>query len=314
MWRQFKEFFSFSKKDLRGIYLLLTTLLILLSIKFAMPLFIVQAEPDFNEFERMVMALEKADRAMKEVQEREEIDFNQPDAEIARIKLNPFPFDPNKLDEETGRKLGLSLRQIRNIQNYTASGGVFRKNEDFGRIFSITEEEYKALEPFIRITPAEKVSETLAHSGGEDTAAESVRPAARTVQKVNINTADSLDLIRVRGIGPVFARRIMRYREALGGFHSAEQLLEVYGLDSLRYQQIAGSFEFNRDEIQRIDINLAGVDDLKQHPYIDFYLAKSIVDQRIRKEKYSSSAELYDVPLMHDVLYRKLIPYFLIPE
>ncbi|HPK04890.1 MAG TPA: helix-hairpin-helix domain-containing protein, partial [Bacteroidales bacterium] len=58
------------------------------------------------------------------------------------------------------------------------------------------------------------------------------------------------------------------------------------------------------------EVNTAEVKELTAHPYIDFYLAKSIVDQRIKKGNLMSDIDLYDIPMMHDSLFQKVIPYF----
>lgn len=314
MWRQFNDFFSFSRKDLRGIYVLLAILTLLLIIRLFSPVVFSNPEPDFTEFDRMVLALEKAERAIREKEMAEAKAaipaFNRPDREIAEINLNPFPFDPNLMNEESWLKLGLNMRQIRNIQNFTKSGGSFRKPEDFKRIYSISDEEYSILEPFIVIAESVKISTKNEFRQSDYKPFDSLAPPARTSIIVNINTADSVELIKVRGIGSVFVRRILKYRELLGGFHSPGQLLEVYGLDSARYKMIVNSFIFDQTALRMIDVNTAEVKDLTAHPYIDFYLAKSIVDNRVKKGAYQSDAELFTIPLMHDALYQKVVPYF----
>jgi competence protein ComEA len=315
MWNHFKDYFSFSRKDIRGIYVLLAILMLILLFRVFAPNFIISPEPDFTEFDRMVLALEKAKRKALEQESAKEqsrqLEFNRPDREIAEIKLNPFPFDPNNMSEDSWIKLGLNTRQVRNIQNFIASGGRFRQKNDFRRIFTISDEEYEILQPFITI--AEDETEDRKDQGMEmHGEIDKVPSAARRteVQLVNINIADSLELLRVRGIGPVFARRIIRYREMLGGFHSADQLLEVYGLDSTKFEEISGSFLFDHASLNFIDVNSAEIKDLTSHPYIDYYLAKSIVDERIKKGRLVSDADLYGIPLMHDALYVKIIPYF----
>lgn len=316
MWQQIKDFLSFSRKDLNGIFVMLFLLILLLLSRIFLPQLASNHQPDFSEFDRMVLAFEKAQRVALEAKEEAEKaktpEFNRPDREIAEIKLNPFPFDPNEMNEEAWLRLGLNARQVRNIQNFINSGGRFRVKEDFRRIYTISNEEYEILQPYITIAEATAPPATAAK---DDEDAE--KPAPTTVSEprhrqliIDINTADSTDLLRVRGIGPVFARRIIRYREVLGGFHSAGQLLEVFGLDSTRFEQISGSFAFDRASLKLIDVNSAGINDLTTHPYIDFYLAKSIVDERVKKGRLVSDADLYGIPLMHDALHQKLIPYF----
>jgi len=313
MWRSVRDYFSFTRKDLRGIYVLLAILALLLSVRISLPYIFSDPEPDFSDFDKMVLALEKAQRQARQTakftESTPEIPFIRPDREIAENKLNPFYFDPNLMSEQDWVRLGLSTRQIRNIQNFVASGGRFRKADDLKRIYTISQAEYEILRPFIRI---ESVQGTVI---SEQTMTEqtllSVAPAEQRMKLlIDINQADSVELLKVRGIGPVFAQRIIRYRDQLGGFHSREQLLEVYGIDSTRYNQIAGQLSFDNTALRLISINTAEVRDLTSHPYIDYYLAKSIVDQRIKRGGKISDTDIYGIPMMHDALYRKLMPYF----
>lgn len=313
MWRSVRDYFSFTRKDLRGIYVLLAILALLLSVRISLPYVFSDPEPDFSEFDKMVLALEKAQRQARETAKLTEstldIPFIRPDREIAENKLNPFYFDPNLMSEQDWVRLGLSTRQIRNIHNFVASGGRFRKADDLKRIYTISQAEYEILRPFIRIESVQGTV-TSEHTRTEQTLLSDAPAKQRMKLLIDINQADSVELLKVRGIGPVFAQRIIRYRDQLGGFHSREQLLEVYGIDSNRYNQIAGQFSFDNTALRLININTAEVRDLTSHPYIDFYLAKSIVDQRIKRGGKISDTDIYGIPMMHDALYRKLMPYF----
>jgi len=313
MWRWLKDYFSFSSKDLRGIYVLLAILALLLFARISLTYFLPDPAPDFTEFDKMVIALEKAQRQARETAKPAEpipeIPFIRPDREIAETKLNPFHFDPNLMSEQDWVRIGLSMRQIRNIQNFIDRGGRFRKADDLQRMYTISQAEFEILRPYIRIA-SEHDSETARPVLAERTTSPEVTVEKRKELLININLADSIELLKVRGIGPVFARRIIRYRDLLGGFHSQEQLLEVYGIDSARYNQIARHFIFDKTALRLININSAEVRDLTAHPYIDFYLAKSIVDQRIKRGGKISDTEIYGIPMMHEALYRKLIPYF----
>lgn len=99
---------------------------------------------------------------------------------------------------------------------------------------------------------------------------------------IEINTADTAQLIKLRGIGPVFAGRILNYRALLGGFFSCEQLMEVYGMDSLRYDGIRNNVHASTSFIKKIDINNAEFKKLLRHPYLDYETVKVICNYRDR--------------------------------
>ncbi len=126
---------------------------------------------------------------------------------------------------------------------------------------------------------------------------------------INLNIADTTELMQLRGIGSTFANRIVKYREKLGGYFTTEQLLEVYGFDSVRYNTIKEQIFIEDGSLRKFNINSAEVKELVKHPYIDYKLANAISKQRFKK-KFESVDELKNVYLVNDSLFRKLAPYF----
>lgn len=107
----------------------------------------------------------------------------------------------------------------------------------------------------------------------------------REVREVmlELNSADTLQLQELRGIGPGFARRIVKYREKLGGYYAKEQLMEIYGFTEELYGKVAPHITVDASKIRRLDVNTLVIAELKQHPYISFYEAKAIVEYRNSK-------------------------------
>lgn len=126
---------------------------------------------------------------------------------------------------------------------------------------------------------------------------------------VDLNSADSMDLVQLYNVGPAFAKRILGYRVRLGGFVSKEQLWEVYGMDSVRYNDIVPYVTVNPEEINTIDINTATIDQLKHHPYLDYYQAKAIVRMREQVGRYDDAADIGTIPIIDEETYSKIIPY-----
>jgi DNA uptake protein ComE-like DNA-binding protein len=209
--------------------------------------------------------------------------------------LQPFIFDPNTVNEDDLLSMGLEERVAKSIVSYRNRGGQFRTAADLQKIYGLKEHDFMTLEPFIRIE-------------GSDPLPPEDFPEKYMVV-IDLNQADSLDLQQLRGIGPAFAARIIRYRDLLGGYCRKEQLLEVYGMDSLRYTGIAGHVIVSDQTIRKIDINTATLKELMAHPYIEFYLARSIIEHRTAIGKYLQLEELMDAKLIYEDLYRKIAPY-----
>lgn len=126
---------------------------------------------------------------------------------------------------------------------------------------------------------------------------------------VDINTADSARLCLLRGIGPVFASRIVKYRALLGGFVSVDQLLEVYGMTGERLSAILPHLTLTQSNVRLIPVNQASLNELRRHPYIDYYQARAIVNYRKTVGNIHSSNDLLKINILDDSAVRKISPY-----
>ena len=126
---------------------------------------------------------------------------------------------------------------------------------------------------------------------------------------VDINRADSTELRRIRGIGPVLSVRIVKYRYLLGGFVRKEQLGEVYGIDAERYARIESQFFIDTTAVRRIDLNRAGTYILKRHPYLDEKQAEAIADYRNRRGSISDRKELLEEGILPEEVYLRVRDY-----
>ncbi|MDP4290511.1 MAG: helix-hairpin-helix domain-containing protein [Bacteroidota bacterium] len=221
--------------------------------------------------------------------------------------LTPFPFDPNTLDEKGWLKMGLSGKLTGIILHYRAKGGRFWQKEDLQKIYGLSPSQYKALEPFIVIP--QKPQSAFGTSPFKN-----IQPYRPPVETVELNSVDSAGLDALRGIGPVFAKRILRFRDLLGGYAAREQLLEVYGLDSTLYQVILPYVKVDPDLVKRMDINQCSLATLKKHPYISYYLAKAIADYRVKHLRFRSVDEVRLLPGMTPEKFSQLSPYLIVLE
>jgi DNA uptake protein ComE-like DNA-binding protein len=127
--------------------------------------------------------------------------------------------------------------------------------------------------------------------------------------ELDINVADSLQWISVRGIGPYTAKKIMSYREKLGGFHCTEQLREIYKIDPIVFDTCGTQFHCRSASIRRININTCDAMELASHPYLNKSQAKSIIAYREMHGLYPSLQTLEHVKLLDAITLSKITPY-----
>ncbi|MCU0432584.1 MAG: helix-hairpin-helix domain-containing protein [Bacteroidia bacterium] len=213
-----------------------------------------------------------------------------------------FYFDPNQLPEYKWVKLGLTPAQARSVKKFEASGGKFRYRQDVKKLFVISPEFYTEIEPYIAL-PDEP----------SNNAAVAAIPAAshkpRLPEVIELNAADTSALMHLEGIGPVFARRIVAYRQRLGGFYSPAQLTEVFGFDEERLEMIDGKVKTDSTYIRKINVNTASAAELKKHPYFTPVVANAVVNYRNAHGPFRNLPEVMRCQLFGPDLYRKLAPY-----
>lgn len=208
------------------------------------------------------------------------------DEQKGKDSLVLFPFNPNTMTEEEGRRLGLTESQIRNILNYRDKGGQFRIQSDLGRLYTISEEDYLRLEPYIDLPKQRQEALTASSSKKGKTYADGYgdpRPAPREIPHVELNTVDSATLVELPQIGPYIAMRIIEYRKRLGGYADLEQLREVKGVDSTRFDIITPYIEIGDQEPRKIDVNRDDFRTLARHPYLNYEQVKRIFNQREKR-------------------------------
>ena len=226
--------------------------------------------------------------------------------ETGRRKLSAF--DPNTADSTLLLSLGLQPWQVRSIYRYRAKGGIYRQPSDFARLYGLTVKQYKELLPYIHISDeykpaAEVYGRTDAVRSGRDTLRYPVK--LQPGQYVTLDDADTASLRKVPGIGRYYASRIVRYRNDLGGYVSVAQLSEIEGIPeaALSYFKVTGG------AVRKLNLNRLTLNELKHHPYINFYQARRIIDYRRLKGPLHS---IDDLRLLKDFSQRdieRLRPY-----
>ena len=207
-------------------------------------------------------------------------------------KAELFPFDPNTADSTQLLRLGLQPWQVRNIYRYRAAGGVYRQPRDFARLYGLTVKQYRQLEPYIRIKAEDMPIDRHFYAYEPVEERDTVRYPVKLqpTERVVLNNADTMILRKVPGIGSHFARKIVEYRQRLGGYYQVQQLLEIEN-----FPETAVSFFIIPDSTlpsRKLNINRLSLNELKRHPYINFYQARAITDYRRLNGRIDSLQQL----------------------
>ena len=245
-----------------------------------------------------------------------------------------FYFDPNTADSTQLLCLGLRPWQVRNIYKYRAKGGRYRQKEDFAMLYGLTLEQYRRLEPYIRIKPEAMARD---YFNGNDTRASSLRygafssydtaqaptirptgydnkkntvnvPVKKLTQGecVDINTADTAELKRIPGIGSYFARRIVELRQRRQAFVSPEELLSIRNFPETALTYMTASQNF-----AKIHINQSSLQQLKAHPLINYTQATDILRYRRLNGNIRSVNDISNLPSFTPEQLARLKPFLL---
>lgn len=274
-----KDFLYFSRGERRGILVLIAGIILIFLSGYLYSFWQERQGLSDQEIQQQISALKEYDDFIASIQTKEKDTRNYsgyPQKHSTPV-ISPVPFNPNTADSVTFRRLGLPAWMARNILHYREKGGKFRKPEDFRKVYGLTEEQYQLLSPYISISP-EDSTQRMASLYLPQVKTDSIyKYPAGTV--IDLNSADTIELKKIPGIGSGIARLIVGYRQRLGGFYRIEQLQDIH----LDYRSIQSWLKIQPEEIQCINLNRASVGRLRNHPYINFYQAKAFVEYRKKK-------------------------------
>lgn len=279
------NYFGFNKQQRNGLLVLMFISLILLTVRITYPYFM---KPGDILLENLPLI----------------VDSTQKD-EAPALQEELFYFDPNTASAAELHRLGLSEKTAGTLIKFRSSFG-FRQKKDLLKVYGIGPKLFEKLEPFIRIGKQADVKAGNRSANTPQKSLATYESGKQTQQIIDLNTADSAALTTVRGIGPVFAKRIIKYRTLLGGFVKVEQLIEVYGFDEEKYSAVSSYFTVTASGVKKIRINTDDFKTVNRHPYISYELTKTLFDWR--RKTTINATNLKDI-LNDETLYGRLLPY-----
>jgi competence protein ComEA len=296
--RILRAYLSLTHGERNGFFVLAILIMTLIALRILIPVITERPIPDFSEAETAFLSFRSAllesetrDRPVHRFSEWESGNVVPP----SRTTIQHFDFDPNHIAYEGLLSLGLSEKVARTLISYRNSGGKFLNKEDLMKVYGLGMADFSRLEPYINIPPAPVAK----------------KPFAKAFE---LNGTDTLRLQGIYGIGPVFADRITRYRDRLGGFYSREQLKEVYGLKEEQYEEIIRHIFIDTSLLRRMNLNTVDRETLLMHPYLTSYQADAIIAYRDYQGAWKDIHEITSNHLLPDSVFERISPYLKIEK
>jgi len=227
---------------------------------------------------------------------------------IGHTPLQPVPitqqsFDPNKASVDEMINGGLPGYLAKRIVKYREKGGGFDEVNDLKKMYGMTDSLFSKVKNYVVLSVATRRKDTIS-----DATYREPHWTGTSEISFELNSATIEELQSINGIGPVLSERIVKYRDMLGGFHSTNQLKEVYGLKVEVINKVIERID-TLNPVEQIPINTDSIKSLTTHPYIDYNLARAIINYRQVHGPYKSLDELLKIKVMDDSLYQRLSPY-----
>lgn len=309
----FQEYFGLSKKEARGALVLMFFCLLLLWTPFVFRRWISPALP----FKRELIDMKKLDSIAVILEKQHQSKFKSykpyPKKEYTKKLPKPirlFDFDPNSASVNDLETLGIPPFLAKRIEKFRSKGGKFRKNEDLLNIYDFPSDLFHKLEKHIVIASVSSPSKSP-NPHSLHTALPGVSTPGPVFKKVDfdVNVADTVQLVGLKGIGSKISMRIIKFRDALGGFHSENQYAEIFGLDSVALAELHRYAKIN-SPVKKINMNTANAEELGKHPYLrDKRINATIVNYRNQHGAFQTIDDLRKVMVLNEDLIKKISPY-----
>jgi competence protein ComEA len=297
----FRELFTFTKGEKKGLLILTGIIILLLLTLLLIPVLFKESENSRSEWIKEMSRLDLKDKdGLSTLSDSLlEVYGVPPEREL-------FEFDPNLASEQNFKALGLTSWQIRIIEKYRKRGGKFRNAQDFAKIYGIGPIQFEALKPYIHIQSNLSIAK---NDTGQFRTKAGTSGFISENAPVEINGCDSTMLDKLPGIGKFLAARIIKYRDRLGGFVRLDQLLEVYGLKAETYSGLYTHLRIDTTLVQKLKLNSIGYGQLRKHPYITPFQARALIKYRELRGNFKAEADLELNNLLSKEELTKIKPY-----
>lgn len=209
-----------------------------------------------------------------------------------------FSFDPNTLPKDSLLLLGIPEKVVNILDNYRQKGGKFFKKEDLMKVYGFRQADFERLSPFIHLENENRKNQYKYSTKKYD------YPVI-----LDINAAAEEDWKRLKGIGPYYSRKIVAYRDHLGGFSSINQVAEVFGFPDSVFQKIKDHLKLEQPVFRKIRLDTTDLQNLENHPYISRRQAKGLAAFINNHGPIKDPKILRETGLFSEEDVNRLVPY-----
>lgn len=281
---EFNKRLKFTTKEKRGGVLILIVLVVAIVVPGFFHKYDKEPLVELTAFEDSVITeISSKRKAAFEKKKYSQSNFN---SKYASKEVQLEFFDPDTLSIEGWQKLGLSQKQSEVLLNYKERIGGFVEIENLYEAFVLDSIKVNKWKPYLVFNAKPK-----------------------KVEKIELNSADKDAFTKLKGIGPTYAERIIKFREKLGGFHSSEQLREVFGIPTETLDVIIPLCKVNQNSYVKLKINKLTMEELANHPYLNYKSAKIIINYREQHGPFTQTDDLKKIQAFDQDFIEKIKPY-----
>jgi competence protein ComEA len=307
---QIRDWFEMSKGEQRGVVVLFSLIVMLVGCNFLVPFFLKQ-DADFSHGE-LIHWKESLERSFDD-----KVYYTSDQNSKSDIQPVLFRFNPNTIDDQAWMKLGLHPGQIKSIRNYLSKGGEFKTTNDLSKMYVIDDALFQRLKPYVDLP--EFIVNIRLHN--TDTAhvvfKESIKQVWNNTSKddqliVELNSADTSAFKKQRGIGSYLAKKIVEYRERLGGFRSFKQLSEIYRVSPGKADTLSQKMTLDLSLVKRMNLNNVSLERLKLFPYLTHTQASALIAFREKHGPFHHVSDMQKCLLIDASTFGKVQDYFVV--
>lgn len=297
-----RKYFGISMRETHGILVLIIIMIVILISPLVYNNFMY---PEYSNYKVDSLKLDSLIEIFEE--NLNDNSFRNQEVEVFNDTL--FPFNPNTISFDQMILLGFDSILAKRISKYRNNKGQFHIKKDLLKIYDFPDDLYNDIANYI-LLPEASILKKQSLSGSSDGVKNN--NGEKQVQPIwiDINIADTNQLMEVVGIGHILSNRIIKYRDLLGGFSNIDQLNDVYGLQGKSLENLKSVVYI--DSLftpEKIKINFSDWEELVKHPYINSRLANDLLNLRSNRGYMNGIDQLLDIPYLTDSILKRIEPY-----